>query len=122
MAGLVAAAGNRLADTISSRIEEVKTTLKNTGGSLVLDLSLRGGDVVAKLEQTGAGISDGIVQRTTRVTEQFRESAERLAEVIGNRGEAVHETLTMRLQSFEDLFQQGSNSIARQSNQVTEQF
>src|SRR5437763_831485 len=114
--------GNQLADTISSRVEEVTTTLKNTGDSLVLDLSLRGGDVVSKLEQTGAGIGDGIVQRTTRVTEQFRESAERLADVIGNRGEAVHEMLAGRLQAFDDMFQQGSNSIAQQSNQVTDQF
>ena len=54
---LVIDTGNQLAETISSRVEEVNTTLKNTGGSLVLDLSLRGNDVVSKLEQTGTRIA-----------------------------------------------------------------
>ena len=48
MTELVIETGNRLADTISGRIEEVNTTLKNSGDSLVLDLSLRGGDVVVQ--------------------------------------------------------------------------
>ena len=49
-----------LAESISARVDEVNNTLKATGDSLVLDLSLRGGDVVTKLEQTGAAITDAI--------------------------------------------------------------
>ncbi len=104
--------GNRLAETISSRVDEVNTTLKTTGNSLVLDLSLRGGDVVSKLEQTGTRITDTIVQRSNRVTDQFRESAEALADVIGNRGDAVREMLAARLQSFEDMFNHGGAELA----------
>ena len=44
---------SRIAETIAVRADEVNNTLKSTGDSLVLDLSLRGGDVVSKLEQTG---------------------------------------------------------------------
>ena len=44
---------SQLAETIVTRADEVNSTLKSTGESLVLDLSLRGGDVVSKLEQTG---------------------------------------------------------------------
>ena len=61
-----------------SRVEEVNSTLKTTGDSLVLDLSLRGGDVVVKLEQTGPRITDTIVQRGNKVSDTFRESAEQL--------------------------------------------
>src|SRR5262250_1377112 len=46
---LVVETGNQLADAIANRVEEVNTSLKTTGDSLVLDLSLRGGDVVNKL-------------------------------------------------------------------------
>src|SRR6185295_6180621 len=45
MAGSIIDSGTRIADTITSRVEEVNSTLKATGDSLVLDLSLRGGDV-----------------------------------------------------------------------------
>ena len=49
-----------LPESIAARVDEVNNTLKATGDSLVLDLSLRGGDVVSKLEQTGASITEAI--------------------------------------------------------------
>ena len=52
------------------------------------------------------------MQRSNRVTDQFRESAEVLADVIGNRGDAVREMLAARLQSFEDMFNHGGAELA----------
>src|SRR5262249_60991458 len=40
------------------------------------------------------------------------ESAEGLADVIGNRGDAVREMLAARLQSFEDMFNHGGAELA----------
>src|SRR5271157_2281074 len=112
MTDLVIDTGSQLAETISSRIEEVNTTLKNTGDSLVLDLSLRGGDVVSKLEQTGARITDTITARTTSVADTFRDSAENLVVVLNTRGEAVREMLVARLQAFEEMFTHGGTELA----------
>ncbi len=109
---MVVETGDRLTETISSRVDEVNSTLKTTGDSLVLDLSLRGGDVVSKLEQTGARITETIVQRANRVADTFRESAETLADVLGNRGDSVREMLAARLQSFEDMFNHGGAELA----------
>ena len=52
----------------------MNNTLKATGESLVLDLTLRGGDVVGKLEETGARITETIVTRGGKVTDTFREA------------------------------------------------
>ena len=70
--------GSRLAETIATRADEVNNTLKATGESLVLDLTLRGGDVVGKLEETGSRITETIVTRGGKVTDTFREAAETL--------------------------------------------
>ena len=95
---MVIETGNRLTETISSRVDEVNSTLKTTGDLLVLDLSLRGGDVVSKLEQTGARITETIVQRANRVSGHSSARAPKsLADVLGNRGEAVREMLAARL-------------------------
>ena len=48
----------------------------------------------------------------TNVSDTFRESAELLGEVIGTRGDAVREMLATRLQSFEDMFNQGGSELA----------
>ena len=92
----------------------MNTTLKNTGDSLVLDLSLRGGDVVSKLEQTGARITETIVaaQQAGQRRPVPRERRGRSADVIGNRGDAVREMLAARLQSFEDMFNHGGAELA----------
>ena len=70
--------GSRLAETIATRADDVNNTLKATGESLVLDLTLRGGDVVGKLEETGARITETIITRGGKVTDTFREAAETL--------------------------------------------
>ncbi len=54
----------------------------------VLDLSLRGGDVVSKLEQTGARITDTMTDRSNAVADTFRESAESMVTTLNNRGDA----------------------------------
>ena len=66
--------------SIAARADEVNSTLRSTGDSLVLDLSLRGGDVVSKMEQTGARITDTIVSRRNTVADTFRDSAEALVD------------------------------------------
>jgi len=102
----------QIAETIVLRGDEVNSTLKSTGESLVLDLSLRGGDVVAKLEQTGTKITETIIERSDKMSDAFRQSAEALAASIGSRGDAVHEMLAQRLQSFEQMFTQGGGELA----------
>ena len=100
-----------MAETIAARAEEVNSTLRSTGDSLVLDLSLRGGDVVSKLEQTGARITDTIVTRSNAVAETFRDNAEALAHSLNTRGEAVKDMLVARLQAFEDMFNHGGTEL-----------
>jgi hypothetical protein len=103
---------SRIAETIAVRADEVNSTLKSTGDSLVLDLSLRGGDVVSKLEQTGTKITETIIQRSDKMSDAFRQSAEALAASIGSRGDAVHDMLAQRLQSFEQMFTEGGSELA----------
>jgi hypothetical protein len=111
MAGAIIDSSARIAETIAERVEEVNSTLKATGDSLVLDLSLRGGDVVANLEQTGNRITDAIVTRSNKVTETFRDSAENLAHVIDSKGEAVKNMLAARLLAFEEMFTHGGSEL-----------
>ena len=89
---------SRLAETIATRADEVNSTLKASGKSLILDLNLRGGDVVTKLEQTGNAHHRGRSSpAAARSPNSFRDSAEHLAEVIaaarrrgeGNAGDAA---------------------------------
>ena len=100
-----------MAETISARAEEVNSTLRSTGNSLVLDLSLRGGDVVSKLEQTGQRITDTMITRSNAVSETFRDNAEALAQALNTRGEAVKDMLAARLQAFEDMFNHGGTEL-----------
>ena len=111
MANAIIDSSSRIAETIASRVEEVNSTLKATGDSLVLDLSLRGGDVVANLEQTGARITDAIVTRSSKVTETFRDSAENLVHVVDAKGEAVKNMLSARLLAFEEMFTHGGAEL-----------
>jgi hypothetical protein len=111
MAAAIVDSSARIAETITSRVEEVNSTLKATGDSLVLDLSLRGGDVVANLEQIGARITDALVTRSSKVTETFRESGEDLAHVVDAKGEAVKNMLAARLLAFEEMFTHGGAEL-----------
>jgi hypothetical protein len=102
---------SRIAETIASRSDEVNNTLKATGDSLVLDLGLRGGEVIAKLEQTGSKIAETIIQRSDKMGGGFRESAAALAATIDAQGEAVHALLSQRLQAFEQTFGHDSSAL-----------
>ncbi len=62
-------APSQIAETIATRADEVNSTLKATGESLVLDLNLRGGEVATKLEQTGARITEALVSRSAKTTD-----------------------------------------------------
>jgi hypothetical protein len=99
---------SQIAETIAIRADEVNSTLKSAGESLVLDLSLRGNDVVSKLEQTGQ-----------KVTESFRTGAEAVAATVSSRGDAVHDMLAQRLQSFEQMFAQGGEALAERVSRDT---
>src|SRR5205085_1055610 len=101
-----------LAESIVTRADEVNNTLKSTGESLVLDLTLRGTDVVSKLEETGSRITETIVTRTTTVTDSFRETAGNLASAINAKGDSVKEMLDSRLQTFEQVFSHGGTELA----------
>jgi len=111
--------GGRIAENIATRAEDVNNTLKATGESLVLDLTLRGSDVVSKLDETGSRVTETIVARSTTVTETFRETAEALASTINVKGDAIHELLTSRLQSFEDVFTRGGSELGEKISRDT---
>jgi uncharacterized protein YicC (UPF0701 family) len=59
-----------------------------------------------KLEQTGARITDTIINRSNTVADSFRESAEALVAALNSRGDAVKDMLGARLRAFEDMFNQ----------------
>jgi len=89
---------NQLAETIAIRAEEVNSTLKSRGESLIVDLDLRGsGKVANKLQETGSHIAETLISRSTAMTDQVRESAEHVARVISTRNDAVKEMLATRL-------------------------
>jgi hypothetical protein len=111
MSGTIIDSTSRIAEIIASRVEEVNSTLKTTGDSLVLDLSLRGGDVVANLEQTGARIADTIVAQSGKVTENFNNSAENFAQVIEAKGDTVKNMLAARLLALEEMFTHGGSEL-----------
>ena len=92
------------------RGDEVNNTLKATGESLMLDLSLRGGDVVVQLEQTGAQITDRSSTRSDTVGEAFNKNAESWTNV-GARGDR-QDMLVARLRRFEEMFSHGGAELA----------
>ena len=87
----------------------------------MLDLSLRGGDVVSKLEPTGARITETIVTRGDKVTETFRENAEHLASTVATQGDSVRDMLAARLQAFEEMFSHGGAELAEKITQHVDQ-
>jgi hypothetical protein len=111
MAGTIIDSSATIAETIANRVEEANSTLKATGDSLVLDLSLRGSDVVANLEQTGARITDALISRSANVTDTFRDSADSLGQVIEAKGDAVKNMLAARLLAFEEMFTHGGAEL-----------
>src|SRR5262249_46688018 len=56
--------------------------------------------------------SNNIAQQSSQVSEEFRASIQDLADTIASRGEAVHEMLATRLQSFDDMFNHGGAELA----------
>ncbi|HET7679207.1 MAG TPA: hypothetical protein VFK79_03620 [Xanthobacteraceae bacterium] len=111
MAASIIDSSAHIAETIASRVEEVNSTIKATGDSLVLDLSLRGGDVVSNLEQTGARITEALVASSDKVSESFRDNGENLARVVDSKGEAVKNMLAARLLAFEEMFTHGGAEL-----------
>ena len=51
-------------DTITTRADEVNSTLKNSGESLLVGLDLRGSEVAAKLEQAGNQVTQAMIARS----------------------------------------------------------
>ena len=90
----------------------------NASGSGLPPISLRGGDIVTQLEQTGSRITETIVERSDKVTETFSQSAEALASSIGSRGDAVRDMLGQRLQAFEEMFNTGGAELAERSFKI----
>ncbi len=79
----------------------------------MLDLTLRGGDVVGKLEETGNRITETIVTRGGKVTDTFREARRRRSRARSTpSGDSVREMLGSRLQSFEEMFTHGGSELA----------
>ena len=100
-----------MAEIIAVRAEQVNITLRSTGDTLVDELSQHGSDVVCKLEQTGARITDALIGRSDAVADTFRENAEALALLLTSRGNAVRDMLAARLQAFEDMFNHGGTAL-----------
>jgi hypothetical protein len=90
----------------------VNNTLRSTGDSLVLDLTARGGDVVAKIEQTGSRVGDSIVARSNKVADTFRENAETLANSLDRQNNGVRDMLAARLQAFADVFNRDGTNLS----------
>ena len=94
----------RLAETIANSAEELNSTLKASGESLVLDLNLRGGEVAAKLEQTGARITDSIVSAQYVMADSVPRERRTSRRRHRPRSDAVREMLATRLAAFEEMF------------------
>ncbi len=72
---------------------------------MILDLTLRGEDVVKTFEQSRGQTSPRLIlSRGDEVMETFSGSADTIADTIGARGDALKEMLSARLQSFEEVF------------------
>ena len=71
---------------------------------LILDLSLRGGDVAKKLEETGERITETLTSRSASVTDTLRESVEQFVDTVATRGDAMKDMLSTRLAAFEEVF------------------
>jgi hypothetical protein len=110
---------SELAETIAARAEEVNSTLKTSGESLILDLNLRGGDVAKKFEAAGARVTEGLIARTTKVTEAMQESADQVAEIVSSRGEQVKQLLATRLTAFEETFGQSGTQLGEKISRDT---
>src|SRR5580692_6438192 len=102
---------SQLAETIATRADEVNSTLKASGESLILDLNLRGGDVAKKLEHTGARITETLISRSTGVTDSLRESVEQFVGTVATRGDAIKDMLSTRLGAFEETVSTRSDAM-----------
>ena len=111
---------SQLAETIATRADEVNSTLKASGESIILDLNLRGGDVAKKLEAAGARVAETLYRRSTQMADTVRESVDRVAGALDARGEEVKQILSTRLSAFEEVFNDSGaelgEKIARDSS------
>lgn len=102
----------QIVDDISMRTEQIHDSVKATGDSLLVELELRGNDLVGKITDAGVKLAEHVVSSGEKANTTLQTTiADLVGKTIGN-AEEVHERLTTRIQSFEELIKDRGGELA----------
>lgn len=102
----------QIVDDISTRTEQIHDSVKATGDSLLVELELRGNDLVSKITDAGVKLAEHVVGSGEKANITLQTTiADLVGKTIGN-AEEVHEKLTTQIQSFEELVKDRGGELA----------
>lgn len=102
----------QIVDDIATRTEQIHDSIKATGDSLLVELELRGNDLVGKITDAGTKLADHVVSSGEKANATLETTiTDLVGRTIGN-AESVHEKLTTQIQGFEDLIKDRGGELA----------
>ena len=97
---------------ISERTEQVHDSLKNSSDSLLLELELRSGDLVGKIDEAAQRLASGILTSGDKASESLDATVNALVAKVVNQTESAHDTLSLQMSAFDELMKNQGSELA----------
>src|SRR6202023_1373141 len=101
-----------IVDGISDRTEQGHDSLKNSSDSLLLELELRSGDLMSKIDEAGNRLAAHILNSGDKASEALDVTASALVAKVIGQAEATHDTLALQMSAFDELVKNQGGELA----------
>ena len=96
-----------IVDGISDRTEQVHDSLKNSSDSLLLELELRSGDLVNKIDEAGNRLASRILTSGDKASDALDVTVNTLVAKVIGQTENAHDSLALQMSAFDELVNRG---------------
>ncbi|MET0906991.1 MAG: hypothetical protein ABWY10_13005, partial [Tardiphaga sp.] len=101
-----------IVDRVSDRTEQVHDTLKNSSDSLLLELELRSNDLASRIDDAGNRLATQVLTSGDKASESLEATVTALAAKVASQTETTHDTLSLQMNSFEQLVKDQGYELA----------
>src|SRR5213078_4195284 len=97
---------------ISDRTEQVHDSLKNSSDSLLLELELRSGDLVNKIDEAGNRLATRILTSGDKASDALDVTVNSLIAKVVGQTETAHDSLSLQMSAFDELVKEQGAELA----------
>ena len=87
-------------------------SLKNSSDSLLLELELRSGDLVSKIDDASQRLASGILTSGDKASESLDATVNSLVAKVVSQTESAHDTLSLQMSAFDELMKNQGSELA----------